>query len=312
MVKLSVLFIQQLNMTDKQLNVYCAEQYTPTIHRCLKRNNISYSINDYSFKSVKNHIFCHYRSTELNIEQKHFIISALERGAHAEPLVSYLDKKLGFTEIELLHSDYFLHQKSFGIISKLKSKVEKRILDLLFVILLAIIAIPIGILTAFFIKIESKGPIFFKQRRVGQFNKEFEVIKFRSMCNDAEKNGAQWARKNDSRVTLIGKFIRKTRIDELPQLINVVKGEMSIIGPRPERNVFIEDLEQEIPYYRFRHAVKPGITGLAQVKYAYGASFEDAKWKHRFDLYYIKHRNLKMDIKVLALTFKTVIFGMGR
>ena len=132
------------------------------------------------------------------------------------------------------------------------------------------------------------------------------------MRNDAEKNGAQWASQNDSRVTKVGNFIRKTRIDELPQLINVFKGEMSLVGPRPEREVFISELENTIPYYRFRHSVKPGITGLAQVKYPYGASIEDAAWKHRYDVYYIKHQSLLLDIKILLLTVKVVLFGMGR
>ncbi len=139
-----------------------------------------------------------------------------------------------------------------------------------------------------------------------------KVIKFRSMSNDAEKNGAQWATKNDARVTKVGNFIRKTRIDELPQLINVLKGEMSMVGPRPEREVFISELEKVIPYYRFRHAVKPGVTGLAQVKYPYGASVEDAIWKHKYDIFYIKHQSWKMEVKILFLTVKTVLFGMGR
>tara|TARA_R110002012_G_scaffold216542_1_gene387682 strand:- start:174 stop:572 length:399 start_codon:yes stop_codon:yes gene_type:complete len=132
------------------------------------------------------------------------------------------------------------------------------------------------------------------------------------MCDDAEKNGAQWAEKNDARVTKIGRFIRKTRIDEIPQLINVLQGTMSIVGPRPEREVFIKDLEASIPYYRFRHAVKPGVTGLAQVSYPYGASVEDAMWKHKYDIYYIKHHSSLLDIKILLLTVKTVLFGMGR
>ena len=132
------------------------------------------------------------------------------------------------------------------------------------------------------------------------------------MRNDAEKNGAQWASKNDARVTRVGKFIRKTRIDELPQLINILKGEMSLVGPRPEREVFIKDLETQIPYYRFRHAIKPGVTGLAQVKYAYGASVEDAIWKHKYDIHYIKHQSLRMDLKIILRTVKTVLFGMGQ
>lgn len=132
------------------------------------------------------------------------------------------------------------------------------------------------------------------------------------MRNDAEKSGAQWATQNDARVTKVGNFIRKTRIDELPQIINILKGEMSIVGPRPEREVFIAELEQEIPYYRFRHAVKPGVTGLAQVSYPYGASIEDAIWKHKYDIYYIKHHSTLLDIKILLKTVKVVLFGMGR
>ena len=211
-----------------------------------------------------------------------------------------------------MHPHYFLHQKSFSLLSSGPRRAVKRILDLFCVFLLALIAIPVGLITAAFIKLESPGPVFFKQRRTGQYNKEFEVIKFRSMRNDAEKDGAQWASKNDARVTRVGKFIRKTRIDELPQLINIIKGEMSLIGPRPEREVFIEELEKTIPYYRFRHAIKPGVTGLAQVKYAYGASVEDAVWKHKYDIYYIKHQSLMLDIKVILLTVKTVVFGMGQ
>ena len=169
-----------------------------------------------------------------------------------------------------------------------------------------------SLLTGFLIKLESKGPIFFKQKRTGQFNIEFDVFKFRSMCINAEKDGAKWAQKNDSRVTKVGAFIRKTRIDEIPQLINVLKGEMSIIGPRPEREVFISDLEKKIPYYRFRHAVKPGVTGLAQVNYPYGASIEDARWKHKYDIHYIKNHSLTTDIMILLKTVKVVILGAGR
>jgi len=168
------------------------------------------------------------------------------------------------------------------------------------------------LITAVLVKLESKGPIFYKQKRVGLFNKEFSVIKFRSMAADAEKAGAQWAKINDPRITKVGAFIRKTRIDELPQLINVIIGEMSLVGPRPERKVFIKELEKVIPYYKFRHAVKPGITGLAQVNYPYGDSIEDAVWKHKYDIYYIKYHRSLLDIKILLLTIKVVLFGMGR
>ncbi|SBT14692.1 sugar transferase [Vibrio celticus] len=298
--------------TTKIIHIYCPEQCIETLNSVLSRHDLDYDINNYTIRDFKGETLCHFKSVELTEEHRTFLIGATELGAWVEPLVSYFDRTLGYTETELLHSGYFLHQKAFSILSNKKNENEKRFIDLLFVFMIGLIAIPIGLLTAALIKLESPGPIFFKQRRTGQYNQEFEVIKFRSMRNDAEKNGAQWATKNDARVTKVGNFIRKTRIDELPQLINVYKGEMSMVGPRPEREVFIEDLEKEIPYYRFRHAVKPGVTGLAQVKYPYGASVEDAVWKHKFDIYYIKHQNWRMELKILFLTVKTVVFGMGR
>ncbi|SBS65357.1 sugar transferase [Vibrio splendidus] len=298
--------------TTKIIHIYCPEQCIETLNSVLSRHDLDYDINNYTIRDFKGETLCHFKSVELTEEHRTFLIGATELGAWVEPLVSYFDRTLGYTETELLHSGYFLHQKAFSILSNKRNENEKRFIDLLFVFMIGLIAIPIGLLTAALIKLESPGPVFFKQRRTGQYNQEFDVIKFRSMRNDAEKNGAQWATKNDARVTKVGNFIRKTRIDELPQLINVYKGEMSMVGPRPEREVFIEDLEKEIPYYRFRHAVKPGVTGLAQVKYPYGASVEDAVWKHKFDIYYIKHQNWHMELKILFLTVKTVIFGMGR
>tara|TARA_Y100000588_G_C14280890_1_gene937035 strand:+ start:273 stop:1259 length:987 start_codon:yes stop_codon:yes gene_type:complete len=298
--------------SESTIHIYCPEQCIDTLRSVLSRHDLEYDINNYSLRDFKGKTLCHFQSSGLTKEHRTFLIGATELGAWVEPLVSYFDRKLGYTETELLHSGYFLHQKAFSILSNKRNENEKRFIDLLFVFMIGLVAIPVGLVTALLIKLESPGPIFFKQRRTGQYNQEFEVIKFRSMRNDAEKNGAQWATKNDARVTKVGNFIRKTRIDELPQLINVYKGEMSMVGPRPEREVFIEDLEKEIPYYRFRHAVKPGVTGLAQVKYPYGASVEDAIWKHKFDIYYIKHQNWRMELKILFLTVKTVIFGMGR
>lgn len=293
--------------------VFCPESDAVGIMTVLKRHpHIPVCLNDYSIRDFKNKTLCHFKSAQLYPEQQSFLVAATELGAQIEPLVSFLDRALGYTETELLHSGYFLHQKAFSILSSRKNSWEKRSIDLLFVFLLAWAAIPIGLLTALLIKLESPGPVFFKQRRTGQFNDEFDVIKFRSMRNDAEKDGAKWASQNDARVTRVGKFIRRTRIDELPQLINVLKNEMSMVGPRPEREVFIKKLEEEIPYYRFRHAVKPGVTGLAQVKYPYGASVEDAIWKHKYDIFYIKHQNWRMELKILLLTIKTVLFGMGR
>ncbi|PWW05921.1 MULTISPECIES: exopolysaccharide biosynthesis polyprenyl glycosylphosphotransferase [Pseudidiomarina] len=294
------------------IHVYCPDQYEKKVSDILKARNINFVINEFDLKSGLPAIVCHYRSYAMDEDKKAFLIDATERGAWVEPLVSYLDKQLGFTEIDLVDSSYFLHQKAFSILSNWRPKAIKRFFDIVLSVLGLIILSPLLLITGLLIKLDSKGPIFYRQARVGLFNKEFDVVKFRSMTTDAEANGAQWACKNDVRVTRVGKFIRKTRIDELPQLINVVKGEMSLIGPRPEREVFIEDLEKSIPYYRFRHAVKPGITGLAQVKYPYGASIEDAQWKHRYDLHYIKHQTALMDFKIVVLTIYTVLFAKGQ
>ncbi|KAB7688487.1 sugar transferase [Plesiomonas shigelloides] len=299
-------------MNDSVVYIYCLEQDKERINKAIKNYPVNICFNCFDFDSYKNKTLLHYKSGLLDERITELLIHATKKGAHVEPLVSYLDARFGHTEVELLHSGYFLHMKAFSILSRRSNRMFKRILDLCFVALLSVIAIPIGLITAIAIKKESPGPVFYRQKRVGQYNKEFEVIKFRSMRADAEKNGAQWASKNDSRVTRVGNFIRKTRIDELPQLINVLKGEMSMVGPRPEREVFIKELETVIPYYRFRHAVKPGITGLAQVKYPYGASIEDAVWKHKYDIYYIKHQSFLMDVKILMLTIKTVLCGMGR
>jgi exopolysaccharide biosynthesis polyprenyl glycosylphosphotransferase len=179
-------------------------------------------------------------------------------------------------------------------------------------IIIGIMTLPVMLVAAIIVRLESPGPIIYSQDRVGENGKEFKVHKFRSMRNDAEKDGAKWAQVNDPRVTKFGNFMRKTRIDELPQLVNVLKGQMSFIGPRPERMVFIKELEKEIPYYNLRHMVKPGLTGWAQVMYPYGASVEDARRKLEYDLYYIKHHSLYLDMMIMFMTFKTVVFGKGR
>ncbi|PKG65466.1 sugar transferase [Pseudoalteromonas arctica] len=292
--------------------VFCPKECVEVIEAIIDDYSFDIVINDYTINDFTKKVICHYQSAHLTKVQRKFLVNATECGAWVEPLVSYLDDRLKYTEVRLLHSSYFLHQKAFSILSNKRTQITKRITDIVCAVLLLIITIPFSFVAALLIKLESPGAILFKQKRTGQYNKEFKVYKFRSMRNDAEKNGAQWASKNDARVTKVGKFIRKTRIDEIPQLINVLQGTMSIVGPRPEREVFIEDLEKEIPYYRFRHAVKPGVTGLAQVSYPYGASVEDAVWKHKYDIYYIKHHTSLLDIKILLLTVKTVLFGMGR
>ena len=175
-----------------------------------------------------------------------------------------------------------------------------------------VVSAPVWAVVPLAIKLDSPGPVFFRQERVGEGGRTFQVMKFRSMRADAEKGtGPVWARDRDDRVTRVGRFIRKTRIDEIPQLINVLRGEMSFVGPRPERPYFVEQLTREIPYYVQRHTVKPGVTGLAQVKYSYGSTVEDALEKLRYDLYYIKRMGFWMDLSIIFETVKVVLFGKG-
>ncbi len=188
---------------------------------------------------------------------------------------------------------------------------SKRLSDLILAILLLIISSPFLLLIALAIKIEGKGKVFYKQKRVGKDKKEFFLIKFRSMKEDAEKGKAVWAEKKDLRTTRVGAFLRKTHLDELPQLINIIKGDIALVGPRPERPEFVKELIEEIPYYSLRHAVAPGITGWAQVNYPYGASKKDALAKLEYDLYYIKNLSPLLDLLILARTVRTVLFGKG-
>ncbi|GAL71399.1 bacterial sugar transferase [Jejuia pallidilutea] len=160
--------------------------------------------------------------------------------------------------------------------------------------------------------IANKGPLLYTQERIGKNGNLFRIIKYRTMVVDAEKNGAVWAKKNDARITPFGKFMRNTRIDEIPQFINVLKGEMSLIGPRPERPHFVRELSQVLPFYETRHIVKPGLTGWAQVRTRYGASVDDSLLKLQHDLFYIKHRSFVLDVNILVKTLSTVIFFRGQ
>ncbi|WP_137172570.1 TIGR03013 family XrtA/PEP-CTERM system glycosyltransferase [Massilia sp. HP4] len=189
----------------------------------------------------------------------------------------------------------------------------KRSFDLVCSVLILLVTFPLMLLAALAVWFEDRGPVFYSQERVGKDGKIFRVHKFRSMRADAEKNGKpQWAAQNDPRVTRVGNFMRKTRIDELPQILNVFAGEMSFVGPRPERAYFVEQLIEVVPYYNVRHSVKPGITGWAQVRYGYGSSAEDALQKLQYDLYYVKNNSLFLDILILINTLKVVLFRSGR
>jgi exopolysaccharide biosynthesis polyprenyl glycosylphosphotransferase len=178
-------------------------------------------------------------------------------------------------------------------------------------LVLFLFAAPVLLLVAIIIKLDSKGPVFYTQERVGMGGRNFKMLKFRTMKTDAEATGVKWAQKDDPRVTRIGKYLRRFRIDELPQILNVVKGEMGIVGPRPERPEFVAKLRRQIPYYDLRTLVPPGITGWAQIRYPYAASLEEAREKLQYDLWYVKHLSVRLDISILFHTAKVVLFGRG-
>jgi sugar transferase (PEP-CTERM system associated) len=199
-----------------------------------------------------------------------------------------------------------------GFTRGLTTDLMKRILDIAVSVAFLIFTLPFTLLTIILVKLESPGPALYRQERVGLHGKPFPVLKFRSMRQDAERAGApQWATVKDPRVTRVGAFIRKTRIDELPQLINVLRGEMSFVGPRPERPFFVDQLSLSIPFYRERHCVKPGITGWAQINYPYGASLEDARQKLSYDLYYVKNRSLFLDFIIILSTVRVILLQQG-
>lgn len=201
---------------------------------------------------------------------------------------------------------------SDGFQKTLIRRIFKRTFDIVLSLLMTIVLMPLMLLVALIIKIDSKGPVFYSQDRVGQNHKNYKIYKFRSMIDNAEEtNGPQFACENDPRITRVGHFLRKLRIDEMPQLWNVLKGEMSFVGPRPERDVFVRDYEKEIPYYRERFSIKPGITGWAQIRYQYGANTEETIEKLNYDLFYIKNMSILMDIIIVLRTIKIVLFGTG-
>lgn len=223
---------------------------------------------------------------------------------------SFYEQLTGKLLIENITPSWFIFSNGFKI--TFLKRISKRIMDITLAFIILCLTIPLMIIIALLIKIDSRGPVLYRQVRIGERERKFVIFKFRTMVSDAEKDtGPVWTKRDDPRVTRIGKILRKTRLDELPQIFNVIKGEMSFVGPRPERPEFVERLKQEIPYYSERHFVKPGITGWAQIKYPYGASVEDALEKLRYDLFYIKHLSIFFDLLIIIETIKVVILGRG-
>jgi len=233
----------------------------------------------------------------------------LRDGLAIEEANSFYERLTGKISIETLRPSWLIFSGPSR--RKVMYNQIRRLLDVMLSIVGLVLSFPLMVLAVIAIKLDSPGPILYRQRRVGQRNQVFTIMKFRSMRVDAETEGPKWAEKDDPRITRIGKIIRKLRIDELPQFINILRGEMTFVGPRPERPEFVELLQQQIPYYSQRHLVKPGLTGWAQIRYPYCASVEDAVQKLQYDLYYIKNQSLMLDMITLFETTRIVIFGRG-
>ena len=231
-------------------------------------------------------------------------------GVHVNEFSTFLERETGRVDLDTVNPSWLIFSDGFSS-GQMVSRAVKRLFDIVASLTLLVLSAPVIALFALLVKLDSKGPAFFRQTRVGLYGETFSLIKLRSMRLDAEAGGAQWAAKADPRVTRIGRFIRKVRIDELPQAWTVLKGEMSFVGPRPERPEFVEDLEEKLPFYAERHMVKPGITGWAQINYPYGASIEDSRHKLEYDLYYAKNYSPFLDLLILLQTLRVVLWNEG-
>ena len=255
-------------------------------------------------------VACDERRNNLPLDE---LFACKIRGINIIDILDFIERETGQVAVNLIYPSWVIYSNGFA-----SSHYLRNALDWVFNASMAAIVLlflwPIMLLTALIIKIEDgiRAPVFYYQERVGLDGKVFRIVKFRSMRTDAETNGAVWATTNDKRTTRIGHFIRKYRIDELPQIYNVLRGEMGFVGPRPERPEFVQNLIRAIPYYNERHNVTPGLTGWAQLKYPYGATEEDAQEKLKYDLYYIKHRSFLLDLNIFVRTVEVVLFGKGR
>jgi sugar transferase (PEP-CTERM system associated) len=240
------------------------------------------------------------------------LMRARLRGVRIYDLTDFYERFLFKLPVLNLRDGWLILAHGFDLLHHTIALRAKRVIDLVLSFALMVALSPLMLVTAIAIKLDSKGPVFYRQMRTGLNGVTFRLYKFRTMVEDAEKSGARWAEESDPRITRVGRFLRSSRIDELPQLCNVLLGEMSFIGPRPERPDFNSELEAAIPYYDLRHLVKPGITGWAQVLYPYGASVEDAREKLQYDLYYIKNYSVMLDLVILIRTLRVVLVGRGR
>lgn len=313
-------FIKTKSLSINTLIISDNEEVKELIQKTKENPQLGYVIYRYELNNIKNiknyiaenNIKLVITSDKIknNPELMHEFYELLSTNINFESLPNFYEQIMGKIPISIIGKVWFL--ENIKNLDRPLYNLFKRSLDIITSILLSMPALLLYPIIAIIIKLQDGGPIFYTQKRIGKNNKEFTLIKFRTMKMDSEENGPKFTEKNDNRITKIGKLMRDTRIDELPQIINVLKGEMSLIGPRPERPEFVQQFTDQIPFYNFRHIVQPGLTGWAQVNYDYGASLEDAYKKLQYDLYYIKNKSLILDIVTTLKTIQTVINRKGR
>lgn len=274
-----------------------------------KPNELTQIIKEYNISEI---VVATYNSETITTEIYNDLIHLLENGFTIREYTQVYEELTNRVPVQYVGKDFY---KYFPFSRSNQNKLYlffRRISDLLYAfigLVFGLLILPIVVLGNL---LANRGPLFYSQDRVGKNGKVFKIIKLRTMVKNAESDGVKWAQKNDARVTKFGKFLRRTRLDEIPQFINVLKGEMSLIGPRPERPFFVSELSQVIPFYETRHVIKPGLTGWAQVNARYGASIDDSLTKLQYDLYYIKHRSFLLDVNIIIKTLSTVIFFRGQ
>lgn len=288
------------------------------------QGRISWIVNEEGATTINPNVFLKLRSTlwagvivaipdnEISSSLVKELMEVRLSGQRVMDICEFYERHWQKVPIDFVQKTWFVMVEGFVLVESPMAVRLKRFTDVLLALTVLTLTWPLMILTALAVRLESSGPALFKQERVGKNGRVFRILKFRSMVTDAEKNGAQWASVNDSRITRVGRFIRKTRLDELPQMFNILKGEMSFIGPRPERAEFNKQIEAAVPYYNVRHLVRPGLTGWAQVLFPYGASIEDAREKLQYEIYYIKNYSLLLDFTIILKTVSVVLLGRGR
>lgn len=309
-----LLFFESLYF-DKKYRVFCDLKYEAMIKKDLhsfKGDFKYFATHDFSGHIDDQSLFYVVQDAALEKDELQQLMQLKMQGYKILTISQFYEQILRKIPVELVSMRGLIFENGFELTSKMFLQRTKRVADIILSILIFLITWPLILIFGLLHKLESPGPIFYTQLRTGKKGENFTIYKLRSMRVNAEASGAVWAQSDDPRITKIGKFTRVTRIDELPQLLNVLKGEMSFIGPRPERPEFNTSLAEQIAFYELRHSVRPGLTGWAQVKYPYGASVEDSKEKLQYDLFYIKNYSLLLDFEILMKTVFVVFFRKGR